>query len=75
METNWIIILDFSYGGLVKIKLTDEEKAASDEYEDFESFLSTLEEKYEFRLKDCLWMTCETLNETTYINERRWGCA
>ena len=31
-----------------------------------DEFLSTLEEKYEFRLKDCLWMTTETYQERSY---------
>ncbi len=68
MEINWIIILDYSYGGLIKIKLSDEERNAAYEYEDFEEFLVTIEKKYGFQLSDCNWMTLENLNETTYIN-------
>ncbi len=68
MEINWIIILDYSYGGLIKIKLSDEERNAAYEYEDFEEFLVTIEKKYGFRLSDCNWMTLENLNETTYKN-------
>ena len=52
METNYIIILDFCGGYLNIIHLTEEEKKESEKYEDFETFLSTLEEKYGFRLKD-----------------------
>ena len=47
METNYIIILDYSAGELIKIKLTPEEIEESEKYDDFETFLSTLEEKYE----------------------------
>ena len=58
METNYIIILDYSLGELIRIKLTPEEIEESEKYDDFE--IPTLEEKYEFRLKDCLWMTTGT---------------
>ncbi len=68
MEPNYVIILDFCGGYLNIIKLTDEEKRKSEKYEDFESFLSTLEEKYGFRLKDCQWMTTETLKIYHYEN-------
>ena len=52
METNYIVILDYSAGELIKIKLTPEEIEESEKYDDFETFLGTLEEKYDFRLKD-----------------------
>lgn len=70
METNYVIILDFCGGYLNIIKLTEEEKRQAENYEDFESFLCTLEEKYGFRLKDCQWMTTETLNIYRYENGR-----
>ncbi len=66
MEPRYIIIMDFSIGELIKIKLTDEQLKSSEEYEDFGEFLSTLEEEYGFRLKDCLYMTCHTLSERNY---------
>ena len=62
MEPNYVIILDFCAGCLNIIRLTEEEKKESDKYEDFESFLSTLEDKYGFRLNDCQWMTTESLS-------------
>lgn len=43
METNYVIILDFCGGYLNIIHLTEEEKKESEKYEDFESFLSTIE--------------------------------
>lgn len=58
--------MDFSTGELIKIKLTNEELKASDEFETFEEFLDTLEDKYDFRVKDCLYMTCQTLSERNY---------
>lgn len=66
MEPRYIIIMDFSCGELIKIRLTDEQIASSEKYEDFGEFLSTLEEEYDFRLKDCLYMTCHTLSERSY---------
>lgn len=67
MEANYLVLLDFYTGQIVKIKLTEEEKSKSETYEDFEDFMRTeLQEKYEFRTKDVCWMTCETLDERTY---------
>lgn len=68
METNYVIILDFCGGYLNIIRLTEEEKKESEKYEDFESFLSTIEDKYGFRLKDCQWMTTESLHIYRYEN-------
>lgn len=66
METNYIIILDYSVGEVIKIKLTQEQIEESYKYDDFETYLSTLEEMYDFRLKDCLWMCTETYGERSY---------
>ena len=66
METNYIIILDYSAGEVIRIKLTTEEIEESEKYDDFETFLSTLEEEYDFRLKDCLWMCTESYQERSY---------
>ena len=66
MEPRYVILFDYSTGELVKIKLTDQELAKSEEYDSFEDFLSELESKYDFRLKVCIFMTCETLSERTY---------
>lgn len=66
MEPRYIILIDFSTGELIKIKLSELELKASEEYEDFGDFLSTLEDKYGFRLRDCLYMTCHNLTERNY---------
>ncbi|ADY37617.1 hypothetical protein Bacsa_3089 [Phocaeicola salanitronis DSM 18170] len=66
METNYIIILDYSVGEVIKIKLTKEQIEESEKYDDFETFLSTLEEVYDFRLKDCLWMCTESYQERSF---------
>ena len=68
MEPHYVVILDFCSGYLNIIHLTADEIKESENYEDFESFLSTLEDKYGFRLKDCQWMTTENLNIYRYEN-------
>lgn len=68
MEPNYLLILDYAGGNLNIIHLTAEEIKESERHDDFESFLSTLEDKYGFRLKDCQWMTTETLNIYRYEN-------
>ena len=47
----------------MKIRLTDEELAESEKYEDMESYLSTLEEKYEFDLSNSVWLATNELSE------------
>lgn len=68
METNYVLLLDYAGGNLNIIHLTAEEIKESERYDDFSDFLHTLEDKYEFRLKDCEWMTVETLNIYRYEN-------
>ena len=71
MEPKYVIILDFCTGALNIIKLTEEELLESENYDDFESFLSTLEEKYGFRLSNSQWMTTENLNVYWYENGQK----
>ena len=68
MEPRYVTILDFCIGVLNIIRLTDEEVKESERYDDFEDFLSTLEDKYGFRLNNCQWMTTENLNVYWYDN-------
>lgn len=68
MEPQYVLILDFFVGCLNIIKLTDEELRESENYGDFEDFLSTLEEKYGFRLNSCQWMVTENLDIYCYQN-------
>ena len=68
MEPRYVIILDFCIGVLNIIRLTDEEVKESEQYNDFEEYLSTLENKYGFRLNNCQWMTTENLNVYWYNN-------
>ena len=68
MEPKYVLILDFCVGCLNVIKLTDEVLRESENYEDFEDFLSTIEEKYGFRLNNCQWMVIENLDIYCYQN-------
>ena len=58
-----MILLNFSTGELIKVKLTEDELRTSEEFEDFSDFLSTIEDKYDFKVKDCLYMTVNVLSE------------
>ena len=66
MKANYLVLLDYSVGELIKIRLTEEEKIESESYEDFEEFIYTLEDKYDFKLSNCSWMCCEVLSERSY---------
>ena len=68
MEPKYVLILDFFVGCLNIIRLTDEEQRESENYENFEDFLSTIEERYGFRLNSCQWMTTENLDIYCYQN-------
>ena len=70
MEPRYVIILDFCIGVLNIIRLTDNEVKESEKYDDFEEYLSTLEDKYGFKLNNCQWMTTENLNVYWYDNEQ-----
>ena len=66
MDINYIVLLDFSRGEVIKIRLSEEEKLKSEEYEDFSEFMETLEDKYSFNLGYCTWMSCDVLSERSY---------
>ena len=66
MKANYLVLLDYSIGELIKIHLKEKEKIESENYEDFEEFICTLEEKYNFKLSNCSWMSCEVLSERSY---------
>lgn len=67
METNYIIIMDYSNGNLIKIKLSSEQKREANTFDDLENYVLSLETRYGFRLKDCEWMVVEKINEISYI--------
>ena len=66
MEPRYVLLLDYNSGNLTIIRLTDDELKTSERYDDFEDFLATLEDRYQFRLKDCNWMTTESLTIYRY---------
>lgn len=66
MDFNYIVLLAFSVGEIIKIRLSAEEKIESEKYDDFSEFLETLEDKYGFNLNCCSWMCCEVLSERSY---------
>ena len=66
MKANFLILLDCSVGELIKIRLTEQEKIESESYQDYEEFIYTLEDKYDFRLSNCSWMSCEVLSERSH---------
>lgn len=65
-QTKFVLLLDYAGGTLIKIQLTKKELEESLEYEDFEDFLHTLEDKYEFRLRNCEWMSVDEITEREY---------
>lgn len=62
----YVILLDYSTCELIKIKLTEDDLALASQIEDYEQFLTALEVKYDFRLKDCCWIATQTLIERNY---------
>lgn len=66
MDINYIVLLDSSKGEIIKIRLSEEEKLELEEYDDFSEFMETLEDKYDFNLNCCSWMTCNVLSERSY---------
>ena len=65
METRYIIILNFNpmHGEILKIRLSDEQIAELEGYENMEDYLTTLEDKYDFDLSNSVWMATSELEE------------
>ena len=63
----YIVLLDYTDGEVIKIRLSEQETILGNEAEDFEEFLRTLEEKYDFRLDNCCWMSTTNLRERNYL--------
>ena len=63
----YIVLLDYTDGEVIKIRLSEQETILADEVEDFEEFLRTLEEKYDFKLDNCCWMSTTNLKERSYL--------
>ena len=63
---NYIIVIDYSTGSLIKIKLTEKEKEEFAATDDAESFVDELSVKYGFRMQDSYWMSVDVLQEYNY---------
>ena len=63
----YVVLLDYSDGEIIKIRLSEQETILADEAEDYEELLRTLEEKYDFRLDNCCWMSTTNLKERSYL--------
>ena len=63
----YVVLLDYTDGEVIKIRLSEEETKFADEAEDYGEFLRTLEDKYHFRLDDCCWMNTAKLRERSYL--------
>ena len=63
----YVILLDYSDGEIIKIRLSEQETSLADEAEDYEKFLRTLEDEYSFRLDNCCWMSTASLKERSYL--------
>ena len=63
----YIVLLDYANGEVIKIRLSEEDTILANEAENYEDFLRTLEDKYHFRLDDCRWMNTAKLRERSYL--------
>ena len=63
----YVVLLDYTDGEVIKIRLSEQEIILGNEAEDFEEFLRTLEEKYDFKLDNCCWMSTTNLKERSYL--------
>ena len=64
----YVLLLDHCSQTMSIIRLTDFELSESVKFDDFEEFLETLEERYEFHLKNCSWMKTQELDIYRYEN-------
>ena len=63
----YVVLLDYTDGEVIKIRLSEEEAILAEEAEDYGEFLRTLEDKCHFRLDDCCWMSTTNLKERNYL--------
>ena len=67
MIMEYVVLLDYSDGEIIKIRLSEQETILADDAKDYEEFLRTLEEKYDFKLDNCCWMSTTNLKERSYL--------
>ena len=63
----YVVLLDYTEGEIIKIRLSEQEIILANEAEDYEESLRTLEEKHLFRLDNCCWMNATSLKERSYL--------
>lgn len=63
---DYLVILDFQSGRLLKIRLSEEDRKTASVCKDAETFVKTLSYKYAFSYKDSYWMSTETLEESSF---------
>lgn len=63
---NYLIVLDFSEGTLIKIKLNEDEKQFASTRDNIEQFVSEMSEEYNFSMSNCQWMAADELQEFIY---------
>ena len=51
-----IVILDYIYTRIIKIKLSEKQIKEASKYDNYEEYLTTLENKYGFMVNNCDWM-------------------
>lgn len=68
MNTEYVSILDFTTSCVTMIHLTEEEQKESEKYDDMYDFLSTLEDKYGFRVDNSQFMFTSSLDIECYEN-------
>lgn len=62
----YIVLLDYSTGSIIKINLSEKEQILVSQLGNVERFLTIMEKKYGFKLKNCSWMATEALQIYEY---------
>lgn len=60
---NYIVVLDFCNGKVLKIKLSKEEKEYATRCDDFEEVVDLLSDKYGFSFSNIQWMGVREITE------------
>lgn len=66
MIPNYIIVLDFVHGRVIKIKLSNKEKQFASSCDDLEEFIDGLFDIYHLSMVNCLWMALDEYKEDNF---------
>lgn len=74
MTQKYVFILDCATDSVIIIELTEDEiKELETNYScDYEEFVSTLEDKYNFRISEVSWMITDNLNVQIYRKGKKF---